>query len=170
MPHLPRNYFELFGLTPAFEIDPDVLTARYRDLQRAAHPDRYAHASPQDRRLAVQQAADINDGFRTLKDPVERALHLLSLRGFNVDTTKSTQLDNEFLMEQMELREMLADARAAGLDELSARVEKLEVKILDDLRASLARTDVESLRAAFTLVQKLRFISKLRVEARELEG
>ena len=38
-----RNYFELFGLPVSFEVNKSLLTERYRDLQRAVHPDKFAN-------------------------------------------------------------------------------------------------------------------------------
>lgn len=171
---LARNYFELFGIPPDFDVDLDVLTQRYRDLQRAAHPDRFAQAAAQERRLAVQHAADINDGFRTLKDPVERALHLLRIKDFAVDAHASAQLDPQFLMEQMELREALAHARhganaAAALKDIHAAIGRLEAQITHALRTNFKTGDAKALTAAFGNVQKLRFVQKLRAETRDAE-
>ncbi|HKJ76321.1 MAG TPA: Fe-S protein assembly co-chaperone HscB, partial [Gammaproteobacteria bacterium] len=68
-----QNYFELFGLPEGFEVDSETLSLRYRDLQRALHPDRFAGASDRERRLSVQQTARVNEAYRTLKDPLARA-------------------------------------------------------------------------------------------------
>ncbi len=67
-----KNYFELFGLPVGFIVDTDALAENYRELQRVIHPDRYANASEQERRLSVQGASRINEAFETLKDPIGR--------------------------------------------------------------------------------------------------
>jgi molecular chaperone HscB len=66
------THFELFGLPRSFTVDSELLDGRYRELQRAAHPDRFVNASDQQRRVSMQQATDINEGYLTLKDPLRR--------------------------------------------------------------------------------------------------
>lgn len=167
-----RNFFEIFDLTPGFAIDLEVLTGRYRELQRLVHPDKYAHSSDQERRLAVQMAANINDAFRTLKSPVERALYLLHLREVVVDDESARRVDPEFLMEQMELREALGEVRssAQALTKIFATIDALEQQTLGALAEAFARGDAAALRSASEHVQKLRFINKLRAEAEEVEA
>lgn len=115
------DYFHLFNLPRAFELDVADLMPRYRELQKQFHPDRYA-AQPADlQRLAVQKAADINAGFATLKDPVTRARHLLALAGHPLNIETATVSDTDFLMAQMDMRELLEEAddlaQLAGLRE-----------------------------------------------------
>jgi len=104
---LKQNFFELFQLTPDYSLDTRDLAARYRELQQVVHPDRFATASEQERRLSMQSAAHVNEAYQTLKHPLSRARYLLELRG--VDTDQSTTLEPDFLMEQMALREQLED-------------------------------------------------------------
>ena len=106
---LTQNHFELFGLPVAFDVDAQQLAERYRELQRILHPDRYANASDRERRLSIQHAAQVNEAFQTLKSSLRRARYLLQLKGVEFDDEKETHLDPAFLMEQMELREALAD-------------------------------------------------------------
>jgi len=108
---LTQNHFELFGLPVAFDVDAHQLAERYRELQRASHPDRYANASDRERRLSVQHAAQVNEAFQTLKSSLRRARYLLQLKGIEFDDEKETHLDPAFLMEQMELREALAEVK-----------------------------------------------------------
>ncbi|MDZ4262005.1 MAG: Fe-S protein assembly co-chaperone HscB, partial [Pseudomonadota bacterium] len=106
-----QNYFELFGLPVSYDLDDNALTERYRDLQKVFHPDHFASASDQERRLSLQQAAQINSAYDTLRDPLARARYLLTLQGLEYNDESSTIRDMEFLEEQMELRERLADIR-----------------------------------------------------------
>ena len=78
---LTQNHFELFGLPVAFDIDSQQLAERYRELQRTLHPDRYASASAQEQRLAVQYSGLVNEAYSTLNRPLSRALYLLGLAG-----------------------------------------------------------------------------------------
>lgn len=108
------DYFALFGLTPAYDLDAELLRHRLRELQREYHPDRVAHLDDSARHQAVRQSALINDGYDTLSHPVKRAHYLLRRQGVELPEESSTFADPEFLMAQMALREDLADACAAA--------------------------------------------------------
>ena len=106
---LPSNYFDLFQLPPALEVDSEQLTERYRALQRELHPDRFATSSDPERRLAASAAAQVNQAYRTLSDRHERATYLLQMQDISIDNEKDTSQDSEFLMQQMELREQIEE-------------------------------------------------------------
>ena len=113
-----RNHFELFGLPQRYALDAAALDDAYRALQREVHPDRHASSDDASRRLALQAAARVNEAYRTLGDPVERARYLLGLRGVDAFDETDTTLDPEFLERQLERRERAADADEATLDAL----------------------------------------------------
>ncbi len=121
---LPQNYFELFQLPCALEVDERQLIEQYRVLQRELHPDRFAAAGSQEKRLAAQAAAHVNQAYRTLNDRHERATYLLQLQEVVVDDEKDTSTEVEFLMQQMELREGLEELD--GLPEAEAFGVRLE--------------------------------------------
>ncbi len=108
------NYFELFSLPTQYEVDREKLATQYRELQQQFHPDRFASATDQDRRLALQMASRINEAERVLRDPIARARYLLELQGIELGSDSETVRDPEFLMEQMELREQLEAAESAA--------------------------------------------------------
>ena len=89
-PAFNRNHFELLGLPAAYAVDPDQLESRYRELQGRVHPDRFAAAPEAEKRLAMQWAARANEAYRTLRDPVDRARYILSLRGFDTGEETNT--------------------------------------------------------------------------------
>ena len=60
------NYFQLFGIEVSFDVDLNQLSQSYQTLQKAVHPDKFAHASSQEQLLAVQKSAEINDAYQTL--------------------------------------------------------------------------------------------------------
>ncbi len=128
-----RDYFELFGLAPAFAIDAGALDAAYRDLQAESHPDRFAHAGDAEQRRAAQWSSHINEAYRTLKSPFERARYLLGRQGIDALDPSNTRMPAEFLMRQMEWREALAEAVAKS--DLGA-LDKIEA----DTRAEAARS------------------------------
>src|SRR5215212_4975031 len=106
------SYFELFGLEPAFALDAAALEGAYREIQSRVHPDRFAHAGDAERRASLQWTTRVNEAYRTLKNPVQRASHILSLHGVDVAFETNTAMPQNFLMQQMELRESLEDAIA----------------------------------------------------------
>ncbi|NIP72987.1 MAG: Fe-S protein assembly co-chaperone HscB [Gammaproteobacteria bacterium] len=170
---LSDNYFELFGLPVAFDVSPAALTERYRDLQQAVHPDRFASASDQERRLSMQRATRINEAYQALKDPLARARHLLELRGVRWDDERETVVAPEFLMEQMELHEELAQARdqaepLAAVGHILDRVDATIRGMTDELARRFADDDPRSLERAGETVRKLQFLYRLKGEAEGL--
>ena len=172
---LSRNHFELFGLPVDFIVDGDALAERYRELQRVVHPDRYASASDQEQRLALQQATQVNEAYETLKDPVKRAQYLLGLKGIDMDAQQETTRDTAFLMEQLQLREELENARnaddpAAVLDELMGRIGTMIRTLVAQMAIQFEEGTPEQLEAARESVRKMQFLNKLHAEAEALEA
>jgi len=113
--------FALLGLAPAYDVDPAVLERAFFERSKAAHPDRVAGAPAAERVVALSRARALNDAYQLLKKPVSRAEYLLARAGVTIGDNE--RLEPAFLMEILELREELAEARAAGLD---ARVADLQ--------------------------------------------
>ena len=108
------DHFALFELPHAFRLDLGALDLRYREIQAKVHPDKFAHAGDAERRLSLQWATRVNEAYQTLKKPLPRAKYLLLLAGQDVGTENNTAMPMDFLIEQMEWREAVAEARAAG--------------------------------------------------------
>ena len=104
--------FELFGVPVTFAQERPTLDARWKDLQREAHPDRFAAQGPAAQRLAMQWSVRINEAYQRLKDPVRRAAYLCELHGAPVDAERNTAMPPAFLMQQMEWREALDEAES----------------------------------------------------------
>lgn len=111
-----ENYFELFGLSPRYAIDSAALEQTWRALAARVHPDRYATASPAERRVAMQWASSVNEGYRILKSGLNRARYLCEQAGCDLQAESNTRMDGAFLMRQMEWREQLDEARDLGSD------------------------------------------------------
>lgn len=172
-PVLGKNHFELFELPASFEVEQETLALRYRELQKAVHPDRFANASEQEKRLSVQQAAQINEAFQVLKSPLSRARYLLELNGLPVDDT-NTQMPPGFLMQQMELREALAEVRGKddpfdALNRVRDDIESLERELNQSLQQAFADGGREALESARETVRKMQFMQRLLSEVDELE-
>jgi len=171
---LAQNHFQLFGLEPAFDLDPASLGETYRQLQRAVHPDRYANASDQERRLAVQRAAQVNEAYQTLREPLRRARYLLHLRGIDIREDTNTAMDAAFLMEQMALRERLEEAAAAAdpraaLEALGQDLDRRLDAIMTELRRCFADATPVSLNGAAELLRKTRFLRRLSEDVADRE-
>jgi len=166
------DYFALFSLPAQFPIDRETLDRNFRRLQQTVHPDRFAGASDQERRLAMQQAAEINEAYRILKDPLARGRYLLELRGHPLAEEQATHQDPAFLMQQMELRESLEAVSSAGdpLGALQALISEIENQyhtLTEALAAALAADDREQ---AVVTLQRMQFFQKLLAETEELEA
>lgn len=168
------SFFELFGLPQRFAVDRQLLDARFRELQRTVHPDRFVNATDVERRLSAQQATRINEGYQVLKDPLLRGRYLLELAGIEHGDQRRTTRDARFLMEQMELREALSEVREApdafaALGEILDRIDSELGTLTDELAGLLEQGDADSLAGAGEVLMKMQFYRRLQDEAVELE-
>lgn len=165
------NHFELFDLPVSFEVVTEILTQRYRELQRVTHPDNYVNASDRERRLAMQKTAQINEAFQTLKHPLTRGHYLLQLQGIAVNDPQNTVMDSEFLMMQIELREELADIKhhSQPLETLNHFLNRLTQQ-MQTLTAKLSQQFAQQdYSAAGDSVRQYQFFQRLYEEALALE-
>jgi molecular chaperone HscB len=109
--NLASTDFELFDIEPRFALDRAALDARWRALQAEVHPDRFAADGASAQRIAMQWAVRVNEAYRRLKDPLQRAAYLCELNGAPIEAENNTAMPPAFLMQQMEWREAL-DAAA----------------------------------------------------------
>ncbi len=107
---LSANDFELFGLEQRFKQDRAELDARWKDLQREAHPDKFSAQGTAAQRVAMQWSVRINEGYQRLKDPLKRAAYLCEMHGAPINAENNTAMPAAFLMQQMQWREDLDDA------------------------------------------------------------
>ena len=117
--------FAVLGLPRAYELDERALDETFRALSRKLHPDRFARATPRERRFSLEQTTLLNDAYRTLRDPVRRAEHLLALRGVKVageERSGAAAMPQEFLEQALEDREKLLEAKMEGGQEAVARL------------------------------------------------
>ncbi|KJY84992.1 cobalamin 5'-phosphate synthase [Vibrio galatheae] len=165
------NYFELFGLPSQFNLDGSLLSSQFRELQKKFHPDNFATASERDRLMAVQKAAQINDAYQVLKNPISRAEYILSLNGVEIRGEQQTMQDPMFLMEQMELREELEDISSCA--EPEEALFDFESKVSKMFRQQLTATEKQLDESVWTQaadsVRKLKFIAKLKNEIELVE-
>ncbi len=161
---LTRNYFELFSFPIGFEINQDLLAEKYRELQTALHPDRFADASDQERRISVQTTAYVNEAYTTLKSDLKRAHYLLTLNNIEVNADTETSSDAEFLMQQMELHERVENIEnmsdpLQALSELHADINQQQENLSQRFAGEFKNNDLQ---AAKDTALKLQFFNRLR--------
>ncbi len=156
-----QNHFELFQLPARFAVDADALDAAYREVQGRVHPDRFVNATDAEKRVAMQWATRANEAYQTLRTPQKRAQYLCEINGVDLQTESNTAMPAAFLMQQMEWREELDDARAAkdagALDALDAQVRRERKSMLEQVGTQL---DAGDFHAAAQGVRAMMFLDK----------
>jgi len=166
--NLQSDDFELFGLPRRFAQDADAMQARWKQLQRQAHPDRFAAQGAAAQRLAMQWSVRINQAWQRLKDPLRRAAYLCELRGVPINAESNSAMPVEFLMQQMQWREALEAIESrrdrAAFDALAAQVQEAEDRMLAECARLLDLANDAP--AAAAQVRALMFVGRF---AREME-
>ena len=157
--------FAVLGLTPAVDLDAGRVEEQFRALSRKLHPDRFARATAQERRFSLEQTTILNDAFRTLKDPLRRAEHLLVLRGVPVASDGGkVELPPEFLEQAMDDREQLLEAKAGGepgaVEKLADGMRARRDAALAEVRALLATDSAPDGARAAELLAKMRYYAR----------
>lgn len=169
------NHFELFNLNVSFDVDLAQVSQTYQTLQRLTHPDKFASGTEQEKLLAIQKNALVNDAYSMLKSPLLRAEYILQLRGVDLQHEQQTIKDTSFLMQQMEWREQLADIepsagsdnQAESLDELESLDDEIRKEIsseLTQLKILLDNQTEQADQQAADLIRKLKFLYKMCTE------
>jgi len=157
------NHFQLFDLPETYGLDTARLDEAYRRLQNEVHPDRFAASGESEKRLSMQWATRVNEAYQTLKTPLSRATYLLHLRGKDVFSASHTSFPPAFLMQQMEWRESIGDARqsrnASALDKLWRDLRNESVNLENRLAVEL--DDAKDNEAAAITTRELKFMHKL---------
>ena len=160
-----QNHFDLFNLPRRFEVDAAALDAAYRDVQGRVHPDRFVNATDAEKRVAMQWATRANEAYQTLRNPQKRAQYLCELNGVDLNTESNTAMPMDFLMQQMEWREALGEARAA---KDSDALDALDEQVKQERKARLAlvgtQLDAGDFETAAQGVRALMFLDKFSEE------
>ena len=161
--NLQSTDFELFGVPMQFAQDRAQLDARWKELQREAHPDKFAAQGAAAQRVAMQWSVRINEAYQRLKNPLKRASYLCELHGAPINAENNTAMPTDFLMQQMEWREALEDAeniedldKIASESNVSGRKKLLKIEQILDHEKNFA--------AAAQQVRSLMFIERFASE------
>lgn len=156
-----QNHFALFQLPQRFAVDQTALEKAYHGVQNQAHPDKFANATGAEKRVAMQWATRANEAYQTLKNPLKRASYLCELNGVDLQTESNTSMPPAFLMQQMEWREELDDARAGkNIDALEQLDRALRSAKKDTVARIETLLDANDFTAAAQLVRQLMFLEK----------
>jgi molecular chaperone HscB len=157
--NLQSTDFELFAIPQQFAQDRAALDARWKELQREAHPDKFAAQGAAAQRIAMQWSVRINEAYQRLQRPIQRAAYLCELNGAPINAENNTAMPAEFLMQQMELREALDHASTEeNLDEISQQAAQILREQL--LKAERLIDQSKDYLAAAQAVRALMFIEK----------
>jgi len=165
------NYFDLFSLPIEYQVDLKQLKSQYIELQKVVHPDNFVSANDVEQRMSMQRVSLVNQAYETLKSPLQRAIYLLNLSGQEFDADSQISSDPMFLMEQMALRESLAEVESTedpmqALDLLLDKAHhafKQNLKLFDEFYRSA------NWPAARDEINKMMFSSKFLTEVKEKE-
>lgn len=163
--------FAILGIQRSFEVDLASIEKRHRELSRALHPDRYADAGAAERKLTLAKAIEVNEAWRIVRDPIRRAEALFALAGIAVGEQYEPRPSPSLLMDTMDRREALAEAREkrdlAAIDHLAGEVDAARRSVEERLRAGFARGG--KLDALVPLLGELRFHRRFLDEVNAIE-
>ncbi len=165
------DHFSLFGLPARHALDLNRLEQAWREVSAQVHPDRYATASAVEKRVAMQWSARANEAYRVLRDPLQRARYLCETRGVDLQTESNTAMSPAFLMQQMEWREAMDEARDSGdaaqvrevADELAAARQRMQAQVARLL------DEQDDVAAAGERVREWMFLERFAQELRQLQ-
>lgn len=167
--------FATLGAPRRFDLDLQVLEKTHRELSRALHPDRFAQAAPSERRAALEKAANVNEAWRILRDPIRRAEALFRASGIAVGEANEPKASPAFLMDVMEDREALAEARVAkDLPKVRALASKMALRsreVEEKLTEAFANgaPSKDELTTLLPLLGELRFYRRFLDEVEAIE-
>jgi molecular chaperone HscB len=150
---LPRgaDYFDFFGLPRKLRLDSAELERRFLQLSWKLHPDNFVRASESERNLSLERSSELNDAYRTLREPVSRVEYLLAHAGMRKEGQHKQQAPPELLAEVFELNESLDELREAreegGDAAASAEITQLLQTASTDFEEKLSEVDTELDRA-----------------------
>ena len=134
------DYFEILGVERRYHVTAEELERRFHDKSRQLHPDRHMKADANTRVKTALATSELNQAYRALRDPVRRAEYLLGLYGIKLtDERDGHKVAPAFLMEMLELREALGEAKEAGD---VAKVKSLAAEVRE--RRDAATAEIEA--------------------------
>ncbi len=164
-------YFEALGLSPRLSIDLSDLERRFYSRSRELHPDRFARAPKAEQVRALELSSVLNDAYRTLRDPVERAEYVLKHEGFDIGEQRSKDVPAELLEEVFELNMALEESDTAQIESAGKRFSAMMVEIDAELQTRFAAFDADQNRSHLQqirgILNRRRYIENLVRDVRQ---
>jgi molecular chaperone HscB len=155
MTSVAEDYFTVLGLAPRFDLDTGVIKQHYLDKQKVMHPDNFATADLAIKNNVSQQSARVNAAFRTLNDPLQRAIYLLELN----HAPQNAALSPDFLMQQMELQEQIAESEHDNLAVINNEITATIAALSQNFAQCLTQAQIDWEQAA-EIVSQWQFYAK----------
>ncbi|MBE8189719.1 MAG: Fe-S protein assembly co-chaperone HscB [Candidatus Thioglobus sp.] len=166
-----QNYFDLFAIKTQFSIDLAKLESSYQAQIGKFHPDKFSTKSAKEKSAALQNSALINEAYATLKSALPRATYLLKLQGINAFDEKNTQMNADFLIQQIEFQEQLEQIESAKNEpELYDFIELISGKIqqnIKQIQLLFSNNSNNGLDEITNLVRELKFYQQLNAHAKQ---
>ena len=151
---LSQDYFSFFGIPRKLSVDTSDLQSRFYSLSRQFHPDRFARGAAADQQYALDATALLNDAYRVLRDPIQRAEYLLAQEGFDIGEQRSKNVPPELLEEVFELNMLLEETPERDeLERARTKFQSMQVETDEELSSMFERYDVSEDR---TVLQGIR--------------
>lgn len=167
-PKTDLDYFKVFGLDPGYDLDVRDLAKVFRQAQTILHPDKHSTKAQDQLELSEEWSSLVNSAYQTLKDPLNRALYLLEMKGRPLEEG-DVATDATFLAEVMEANEEVADAESsADICALSEHNKKVIKDYEEEVSKAFGANDIDLAR---DLVSKMKYFCSLqdKIKERELE-
>lgn len=151
------DYFAVYEMPRRLALDTGELQKKFYAKSREWHPDRFATGSPVEQNQALDMTSTLNDGYRILRDPVQRAEYLLSLEGFDIGEQRSANVPPELLEEVFDLNMMLEDVgdNRSELESARARFSKMLHQIDCDLESEFRHYDSDPDRSVLSVIRAI---------------
>jgi len=151
---LSQDYFSFLGLDRKLSLDPSDLQTRFYNLSRQFHPDRFARSAASEQQYALDATALLNDAYRVLRDPIQRAEYLLSQEGFDIGEQRSKNVPPELLEEVFELNMLLEETpERAELEQARSKFQAMQAETDEELSSLFARYDASGDRSVLQSIR-----------------
>jgi len=160
------DYFDLFGVERAFNVDLKALDASFKNIQRVLHPDKFATLTIPEREASASSSSVVNQAYQALKAPMGRARYLLRLYGYNYleEGAENTFDDPSLMMEMFEIREKVSECFALEqIKEIKAEMEAETEAVCQDMQVHMQAGEVGRDELAVSAV-RLQYLSKVTEE------
>ena len=136
------NYFELYNIPISFIVNANEVKKKYYELSRKFHPDFFSNATEEERTEVLEKSSAVNKAFKIFTNEDELIKYVLQLKKLLQEEEKYN-LPNSFLMEMLELNEVLMDAKMEGDEDKIASI-KSQISNFKSIMYEPVKTIIEN--------------------------